>query len=68
MRVNFGAIRTVATRFTRFAYCSIVPKERVEGLVLLDFFVTFFIKKESLDTIKLLIIIWVSYPDSGALP
>jgi hypothetical protein len=32
-----------------FAYSSFVPTERVEGSVLLDFFVTFFIKEESLE-------------------
>jgi len=31
-----------------FAYSSFVPEERVGGSFLLDFFVTFFIKKESL--------------------
>jgi hypothetical protein len=30
-----------------FAYSSFVPTERGEGSVLLDFFVTFFIKEES---------------------
>jgi hypothetical protein len=40
MRVNSGTNRTVAMRFTRFAYSSFVTEERVEGSVLLDFFVT----------------------------
>jgi hypothetical protein len=50
--VNSGTNRTVATRFTRFAYSSFVTEERVEGSVLLDFFVTFFIKKESFNAKK----------------
>jgi hypothetical protein len=49
MRVNSGTNRTVAMRFTRFAYSSFVTEERVEGSVLLDFFVTFLIKQESLN-------------------
>jgi hypothetical protein len=49
--VNGGTNRTVAKRFTSFAYSSFVPTERVEGSVLLDFFVTFFIKKKSLNII-----------------
>jgi hypothetical protein len=52
--VNFGTIRTVASVPNPFgksqlAYSSFVPKERAEGSVLLDFFVTFLIKQESLN-------------------
>ncbi len=47
--VNFETNRTVAKRFTSFAYISFVSKERGEGSFLLDFFVTFLIKQESLN-------------------
>jgi len=38
---------------SRFAYSSFVSKERGEGSVLLDFFVTFLIKQESFKNINL---------------
>ncbi|MBN2779381.1 MAG: hypothetical protein JXR36_17250 [Bacteroidales bacterium] len=47
--VNFETNRTVAKRFTSFAYSSFVSKERGEGSFVLDFFATFLIKQESLN-------------------
>jgi len=49
---------------SRFAYSSFISTERVEGSVLLDFFVTFFIKKESLEISKTVRKLFVKYVNS----
>ncbi|MBN2777342.1 MAG: hypothetical protein JXR36_06855 [Bacteroidales bacterium] len=55
--VKAEIIRTVAmfrklSEYPALLNSSIISAERVEGSVLLDFFVTFFIKKESLNFYK----------------